>query len=572
MELTVLNQLGEWNPQLFRELKGRLRPRNIVLAVAISLIGQLLLLMNFASQLPVPKLNDVNVIGNRYCTGTRQTYPPRTCLLDGLGGFVINWPLWWKDVFVWLSIIGIFVLLVGGIYMLITDLAKEERRGTLNFLRLSPQSSLSILTGKMLGVPILLYLIGALAFPLHLVAGLSGQISLGLMLGYYAVFGASCCFFYSLALLFGLVGKWLAGFQAWLGSGVLLIFLYPMTLMLLNSADSTHSPFDWLMLFNPEMVLPYLIGSHSLDADSINNSASRFRDLLFFYLPVGSSIGSLVGLMVLNYGLWTYGVWQGLKRCFHNPNGTLLGKQQSYWLTAGFEAIILGFALNPEVGSWRSYPKAVFENFQIVLVFNLVLFLGLLAALLPQRQAMQDWARYRHKMGSSRKRSVMQDLIWGEKSPGLVAVVLNLAIASSILLPWIVLWTPSEYKIPSLWGLVVSMSMMLVYAVIAQMMLLMKTPKRAVWATASVGGLIALPPIIFGFLMITPESSPIVWLFSAFPWASLEYATGINVFLAVISQSLAFGLLSLQLKRQLQKAGESSTKALLSGRSSVAMK
>ena len=572
MELTVLNQLGEWNPQLFRELKGRLRPRNIVLTVAISLIGQLLLLMSFASQLPVPKPNDVNVIASRYCTGTRPVYSSPNCLLDGLGGFIINWPLWWKDVFVWLTIIGLFALLVGGIYMLISDLAKEERRGTLNFLRLSPQSSLSILMGKMLGVPILLYLIGALAFPLHLAAGLSGQIPLSLMLAYYSVLSASCCFFFSVALLFSLVGKWLGGFQSWLGSGVLLMFLYPMTLMLLSNADITHSPFDWLMLFNPEMVLPYLIGSHSLDAATTATSGSNFRDLLFFYLPVGSSIWSLVGLMVLNYGLGTYAVWQGLKRCFHNPNGTLLGKQQSYWLTAGFEAIILGFALNPEVGSWRSYPKGVFENFQIVMVFNLLLFLGLLAALLPQRQAMQDWARYRHKLGSSRKRSIMQDLIWGEKSPGLVAVVLNLAIASSILLPWIVLGIPGEYKILALWGLSVSTSIMLVYAIVAQLMLLMKTPKRAVWASASVGGLIALPPIIFGFLMMTPESRPIVWLFSAFPWAGLEHVTGINIFLAVISQSLAFGLLSLQLKRQLQKAGESSTKALLSGRSSVAMK
>ena len=566
MTIPWFEQLGEWNPQLFRELKGRLRPRNIVMAVAVSLTGQLLLLMNFASQLPIPKPNDVHVISSRYCTGSSREYFPPTCLLDGLGGFVINWSLWWTDVFVWLSIISIFALLVVGTYMLISDLAKEERRGTLNFLRLTPQSGLNILMGKMLGVPILLYLVGFLAFPLHLVAGLSGGIPFTMTLGYYAVLGASCLFFYSVALLFGLVGKWLGGFQAPLGSGVLLMFLYPMTLMLGSSTNILHSSFDWLMLFNPEILLPYLMGSHSLDATSITNSGSSLRDLLFFYLPVGSSIWSLAGLMVLNFGLWTYGVWQGLQRCFHNPNATVLGKQQSYWLTAGFEAVILGFALNPEEVS------GLFENFQILLMFNLLLFLCLLAALLPQRQAMQDWARYRHKMGSSRKRIVMQDLIWGEKSPGLVAVALNLAIASSILLPWILLWPESKYKIPALWGLLASLSIMLVYAVVAQLMLLMKTPKRAVWAVGTLGGLIALPPIIFGFLSLTPESSPNVWLFSAFPWASLEYATGINIFWAVIGQSLAFGLLSLQLTRKLQKAGESSTRALLSGRSSVAIK
>ena len=202
-------------------------------------------------------------------------------------------------------------------------------------------------------------------------------------------------------------------------------------------------------------------------------------------------------------------------------------------------------------------------------MFNLLLFLGLIAALSPQRQAMQDWMRYRHQQRSAHKKGVMLDLIWGERSPALVAVALNLAIASSILLPWILLWPSSDLKVPALWGLLVSVSLTLLYAAIAQLMLLMKTPKRAVWATTSVGGLIVLPPIIFRFLSMTPMDNPAVWLFSAFPGASLETTTGISVFLAVIGQSLTFSLLSFQFTRQLQKVGESDLKALLSGRSSL---
>jgi hypothetical protein len=49
------------------------------------------------------------------------------------------------------------------------------------------------------------------------------------------------------------------------------------------------------------------------------------------------------------------------------------------------------------LADWRSYPKGLFENFQMLLVFNLLLFLCLIAALSPHRQAMQDWARYRHQ-------------------------------------------------------------------------------------------------------------------------------------------------------------------------------
>ena len=45
MELLLLNRLGEWNPQLFRELKGLSKPRHLLLTVVSSLVGQLLVLV-----------------------------------------------------------------------------------------------------------------------------------------------------------------------------------------------------------------------------------------------------------------------------------------------------------------------------------------------------------------------------------------------------------------------------------------------------------------------------------------------------------------------------------------------
>jgi hypothetical protein len=53
MALNLVNQVGERNPQLFREIKGRLKPRNILIAVTLSLLGQLLVLMSFSAQLPI---------------------------------------------------------------------------------------------------------------------------------------------------------------------------------------------------------------------------------------------------------------------------------------------------------------------------------------------------------------------------------------------------------------------------------------------------------------------------------------------------------------------------------------
>lgn len=571
MALNLVNQVGEWNPQLFREIKGRLKPRNILIAVTLSLLGQLLVLMSFSAQLPIAE-RVVKGMSNHYCTGNKPyPYSSPNCILDSFGGVEINWQLWWQNVFMALSIAGVVILLIVGTYMLISDISKEEQRSTLNFLRLTPQSSQTILIGKMLGVPILLYLIGLLAFPLHIAAALSGEISFGLMLGWYALVAASCLLLYSVALLFGLTTTWLGGFQAWLGGGAILMFVWIMTMAVGGGSFATHSPFDWMILFNPSAWLTYLTGTNSLSG-SPGYETTGLTKLVIWGLPVGMSALSMLGVMLLNYAIWTYWAWVSLKRCFHNPKTTLFGKQQSYWFTACFQVVTLGFAVSPKVEQWRSYPEGIFYNFQILMVFNLLLFLGYIAALSPQRQAMQDWARYRHQHRSSRKGGVMADLIWGEKSPALVAVALNLAIASSILLTWVMFWSNTQYKIPAVLAVVVTMSVILAYTAVAQLILLMKSQKRAVLSAGAVGLLLAVPPLMIGFLTQgrgTYAGSDL-WLFSAFPWVSIKETSVITAFLAVIGQSLATGLLSLQLTRKLRKAGESSTKALLSGRSPVA--
>jgi hypothetical protein len=52
MQLNFLDRIGDWNPQVFREIKGRLNVRNIAIAVASSLLGQLLLFLSWLNQLP----------------------------------------------------------------------------------------------------------------------------------------------------------------------------------------------------------------------------------------------------------------------------------------------------------------------------------------------------------------------------------------------------------------------------------------------------------------------------------------------------------------------------------------
>ncbi|HAX77789.1 MAG TPA: ABC transporter permease, partial [Cyanobacteria bacterium UBA11372] len=481
MKFPWIDRIGDWNPQLLRELNGRLKPRNVLIAIAISLLGQFFLFQFFQTQLPIaPPPGEYNYpIYNQFCTGKREYESARVykCVLDSLGNFSINWQQWWLSVFVFMSFVGIFALLVVGTYMLIADLTQEERKGSLNFIRLSPESTQRLLIGKMLGVPILVYLLAALALPLHIGAGLSAQISLVEILAFYGVVVACCIFFFSAALLYGLVSNWLAGFQAWLGAGIVLSFLWLTSTLAIYTP--IYNPIAWIRLFAAFDLIPHLADN------SLSYQKVELERLQWFHLPLGANVPILIAFAILNYALWTYWVWQGLHRCFRNPNATILSKRQSYLFTACFTASSLGFALPGYTdGYLENNPKDwLFQHLMTLSFFDLLLFLYLMAALFPHRQALQDWARYRREKVSNRKSfwksSLLKDLIWAEKSPALVAIAINLIIAV-IPLVGVVIFSSAEIdaKIAAFFSIGLAASIVIIYAAIAQLMLFMKAQNR----------------------------------------------------------------------------------------------
>ncbi len=526
-----LDKLGDWNPQLFRELKGRLKSRNITIALVTSAIGQIILYLFFEGALPLTDTAKYN----RYCTGYGYSrYSSPQCLLDSLGNLEINWQLWWLDIYLSISIIAIFALLALGTYMLVGDISKEESRGTLDFIRLSPQSAQSILTGKMLGVPILLYLFAAAALPLHFVAGLSAGIPLTLVLAFYLVLAASCAFFYSVALLFGLInlGEQQNKSKPISGSILVLLFLLLAPAYVASIYSSfTGNATSWLGLFYPGIVLSYLIESASLAARTSFDYHQFLDNLLFYGLPFWVKAWSGIGLILLNYGLWTY------------------------WISGSFVAIAVGFTVQSRE------PAFLFANYIILQLLLVILFLGLIAALSPHRQTLQDWARYRHQAGGN-SRSLIKDLIWGEKSPSTVAIALNLLLTTGYILPWLLLFPLEQYAQEIFFGLVASISVILIYAAIVQLMLFMKTRKRVTLALGMVGILTILPPTLFGIF-----GSKWLVLFSLLPMSVSSVVGMTTIVTSIMFQWLAIALISFQMTKQLHKAGESETKALLAGRS-----
>lgn len=557
-----LDSLSDINPQFFREVKGRLQTRNVAIASVISLVNQVILLAAYASRLPN---NQKTYHFNYYCVAANDIIQgEQTCATNYLGQLLVNWDLWWLDIFLWLSFTGIFALFVAGSYMLISDLAKEEKNGTLNFIRVSPRSTQTILLGKLFGVPILLYLGVILTLPLHTWAGLSAQIPWGLILGFDLTVIIGCIFFYSLAMLFGLTTAYLGGFQAWLGSGLVFICLaFTSARIERYSTLVLHSPIDWLNLFNPAILLPNLVAKHlpSLQPAEYYFNYESLASWQWFYWPLGASASAIFGFMVVNYCLWIYIIWQGLSRRFPNPTATLISKRQSYNLVAWFELEMLGFALQEgQAYEYSQFIKAFSETLGHILALNLLLFIGLMAALSPHRQTVQDWARYSH---CNSFKSLWQDWVWGEKSPAIVAIAINAIFAASLLVPWIWLWPNETNKTAALVNLLLFISSTTIYAVIAQLILLMKIQKLGIWAATVIWALIVLPLIGLQLLSLAPDDQPFLWLFSALYWTATEYISLNYALLAFVAQITILGGLTLLLQKRVNYLGESATQALL---------
>lgn len=588
MMIRWFNQVGEYNPQLFREIKGRFNRRNILLAISLSFLAQFCVYLSFLGR--EAGLNFIK-LSSQYCNAKdiyqqynqqytqiqNQLYSSPTgelpinrealeAKLSELSQLMnancpsdeINFSLWWRDywteIFMVLSVFGFFTLIVVGTYMLINDLATEQRRGTLNFIRLSPQSYGSIFVGKILGVPSLLYLAIVLFIPYHLWAGTSAGIPIFEIFSFYGMVAVSCVFFYSFSLLFGLMTGGLNGFQAWLGSGSVFTFL-----LIGNNKPIYQDGSDWLNLFCPSFILRYLIDRTDSSYLNFPFHHDSIQALKWFELPLGAS-GILILLFSLfHFGVWTFWIWQGLKRCFHNPDATLFSKQQSYWITGSLTVISLGFLI--QEFSIKS-DSSVLTGF----VFNFLLFFALIAALSPQRQTLQDWARYRREKVNG-KSHLIPDLVDGERSPAVVAIGLNLVIVIA-LFGLTTLWVglPDE-RLQILAALLLNSSLIWVCASLAQLVLLMRSPKRVLWAAGTVGTLLILPLIVFAFLGLEPDTEPLAFLLSPLSLVAVEYTTVPWILTAIMGQSMITVLINLRLTQQLKKAGESTSKALLSGRS-----
>ena len=555
----------EANPQFFRELKGRFKTRNIIIAAAVSIATQFVTVMYLMSELPrVDRHGELINEYGRYALGN-GTKSSSIYTKDLLGNWVINWQLFWLDLFIALSVIGIFSLLVFGTYLLIADVVKEESRGTFNFIRLSPQSAGSILLGKILGVPILLYTGVLLMFPLHLAAGLSAHVPLTLIMGFDITILASCAFFYSLSLFLSLINTKLPGFKPWLIGGTIGFLLLVTTKGIFSNYLDLDHPFGWLFLFNPHLVLAYLIeATHLLSSKIDFIPVNDLGELVFYGQTLWTKASWGIGFILFNLSVWTYWCWSILKRRFHNPETTLISKTQSYWLTGWLVVFAVGFSLqNIDQNYTRySFPSDLGACFLCLQFYLCVWGALLIAALSPQRQTLHDWSRYRHQV-SKNGNILWKELIFAENSPSTVALAINLAIATIYITPSIFLHLNPQEEGIIFWGFILTGVSVLFCGLVAQLMLMLKTRKRSVWSAITVISMVIVPPFALGFAGIEPHDLSQAWLFTLVPTFAIEHATTSAILIALFGQCLAISVAGFTMTKKLKQAGVSETKALL---------
>ncbi len=513
---TCLDRLGDWNPQLLRELKRRLSWRSVLITVALVAIVQVLFMMSFIQRLP----SDPTVYSS-YCLKGLQSW-------SKLNGTLCqtDWSRWWWDVFSTLNWAIPWLVYLPTVYFLISDINQEVQRGTMNFLRLSPRSSQTILIGKLLGVPCLTYLALILVIPLHLLCGIRAGISPNFFLSYYSNF-----------LLFGAVlmtGALFIGFSnrnannkgssAVVSSGVFIG-------LLLAGAIVIPAFWQWntLILWDP-----YL--RTNLITDRLN----------WFFLPINRNPIVTHLFTFTNLAIMTGFLWAILQRVFQNPKTTQISKLQSYWLVSYFVLLIIGFdSISSKTNTSDSQRIALLE---FVIPWLLI---GLIFALSTDRQTWFEWIRYRKVSqvqgeNSGPNRPSRSDLIFGEKSPGLTAIGLNLLIVAGIILTALVFLDSRESELANWLGLMLTVTLSSTYALLVQWMLMLKTQKRSTWAIGSLFFAVGLPLVMGGLFMSFSSSSKIgIIMLLCSPWyrptlGSSSYAEEVTISLLIQSIAILF--------------------------------
>lgn len=361
----------------------------------------------------------------------------RTCQVAADGQrYLVNWPYWHRNLFLILSGVMVLALMGGGLFRLMSNLAMEQQHGTLNFLRMSPRSALTVLGGKLLGVPVCLYLGVGLMVPLHTYAGLAAGMSPAQLVGFALVVLCQTLLLYLVGLLLALASQstMVLASLPLVGTVVALLFQWLVGALTMQVWHENHLalPLDWAVLFSPLGSAGYLFRDAWLRNDAAQLQLNMFRLNFWQY----------TGLVVAHTGAWALLLGHVLQRQFEQPGQPLLARRYSYPLTGAFMA---GVLLLSDTGIERRNLAHSDLAILLVLIGVMAAVYGLVLALALNcdRQTLQDWTRFRTARTRTEGRLPLgRDLLFGDTSSPVVALGLNLALCAVLFGLWCLLYYP----------------------------------------------------------------------------------------------------------------------------------
>jgi hypothetical protein len=522
----VLDRIGEYNPQLMREIKSRVSWRNVIIMAFVSFVSQIMVLISQSSKLPLMEAKN-NYYNSQYCFYKDHSISyPGNCKLDAVGLPIVDWLEWWSDTTFGLSVVMAVGLFAGGVYLLASNFSQEERRGTLNFIRLTPQQAGSVIGGKLAGIPLLVYVGTALALPLQFYATQQAHLPKSSILGWDILISSLAILLYLGAIL---ATMWFKA-QSILLTGIAMLLSYP---LIYGSTMWYDSSQRW-------------------------HNASTNRYINWYGLHVGNNLFSYLLLAGLT-SAGIYWLYQAIQRRYLKPTATVLSKKQSYLWSGMYHAGMAGFA----VFGFNSVklPLGLSSDYMvgpITCLFSFAWLMLLIPLLLPSQQSLVEWSRQR-PVGNKKGRSLLTDLIGHEKSPAMLAIATNIAIAAAVWLPLLVMGYSGKYMIHKvLLGIGLTTVLAVIYSTITHWVQFWKVNQRYAWMVGLVSGLVFLPPI-FGMVLSAGggDRYNIPLLFSPFLWSSLERTSGfISIIVFAFLVCVAAGL-NLKLWRGLNKVGRS---------------
>lgn len=518
--ISWLDRIGNWNPQLLREIRGKLKLRNLIVAIGLSLLFQILLLLFYS-----------------------QRIPSEECYVQVRGfGCTASWQAWWLEQFRFITWAEPFILFLTGVYSLGSDLSLEDYKGTLNFIRISPRSSINILIGKIIGVPLLAYICIGLSIPYHLTAAIGAGIPIAFLLSFYGLMIGTAFLLFSAALLMSLLSGWQAKFGGQVSPGALLFsfitFIWFAPAFMWWNIFTTWSPYS-----------KFLLGGR------VNPIQAEW-----WYLSITSNVWTSHVFTIVNLMILSLAIWRILERRFHNPTATLISKGQSYVVTTYLQILMLGFCMQSSLTTARSTSSLDIQLILLLLIYiaNLFLFLATIAALTPPRQALLDWVRFGALSTTEEHPSgfgyILRDLIWSDKSPAPIAIALNLVFTQVPILIWVNSWSDASVRGKAMVVLASFTISILLIALIAQLVLFLKTRNPSAWVTGIISALFFLPVLIMLSLSISPTRYAGLWLFFGYPWLVVANIQLSDIILAFAGQISVIIALILQLIYKLQRA------------------